>query len=135
MTTKTMKEHRKRSRARQLLALVDRSVLHRHLAYWLAGWADWLNLLPEASSLSNGPTRIRHVVIAGGMLVLLLCLIVGPVLRALHPLLVALGRVDTPVLLAGIVVLLNALQWALGWRVLRRLRVALDDKMDGLRAL
>ncbi|MEX3984181.1 hypothetical protein AB4Y45_35080 [Paraburkholderia sp. EG287A] len=140
MTTKTMKEHRKRWRARQLLAMAERSTFHRHLAYWLAGWAEWLEMLPDPrAKRDTGPTRIRHVVMAGVMLVLLLALVAGPLLRAIHPILAALGRLSLPELLgllAASVVTANALQWARGCYILRKLRDAFaDEPMIGKRPL
>src|SRR5260370_41749881 len=51
----------RQARARRLLAFAQRSALHRHLAYVLAGWYRWFNMLPAPPAR---PTRLRDV--AGG---------------------------------------------------------------------
>jgi Tfp pilus assembly protein PilN len=133
-TSKISKENRRRARARQLLALASRSTAHRHLAYWLTGWSDWLDLLPSAPSRKT-PTRFRHILAGGGVLVLALCVVVGPLLRVIQPVLVAMGRLDYWMLLVGALLLANAMQWLSGMVILRRVRDLLDDVNDGLRPL
>lgn len=106
------------ARAQSLLDLAQRSSLHRQLAYVLAGFYNWFNLLPAPPAR---PTRLRDVACAGFTLVILLVFVLGPVLRLARPLFVELGRWSAGELALGFLFVLIASRWLVGWMVLRRL--------------
>ncbi|WP_164714685.1 hypothetical protein [Burkholderia ambifaria] len=118
MTHPSVSSPRRVARAAALLDLAQRSALHRHLAYVLAGFYNWFNLLPAPPAR---PTRLRDVACAGFMLVILLVFVLGPVLRLARPVFVELGRWSAGELALGFVLVLVASRWLVGWMVFRRL--------------
>jgi len=110
---------RRAALAQRLHALSQRSSAHRHLAYWLAGLADWVWLLPRPPT---NPASAKAILGGYALVLVALCFVIGPVLRILQPVFVAMGRCPGWALLLGAVLLVNAWRYAVGRRLLHRMQ-------------
>lgn len=100
---------------RRLLQTAQLGTVHRHGAYLAAGWLSLFRIRPP----DNGAEPPSLSAIAGGGVVLLLLLLLaGPVLGAMQPVLMALGRVPPSMLLSALVLAFLLWRYRVGRKLL-----------------
>lgn len=109
----------------QLLRDAQRGAIQRHCAYLVAGWFSLFLIRPSIGK--RRPTSVSAV-LGGGVLLVLLLLLAGPILNTLQPVLHAAGT------LPGVTWLLVAAVALLAWRYLvgRSVLRAFEDAVSEL---